>query len=325
MAYIQPEVLAEARKVDLLSYLKATDPSELVKCDGNEYCTRTHDSLKISNGKWFWWSRGIGGVSALDYLVKVRGVDFVTAVEAVTGKAVEIPSFIAPVKKKTYDRMFVPRYTFVCKQAKEYLLDRGIDEAIIDECIARKMIAENVKNGAVMFFGYDEKGTLKHCCSRATDGSSGKKDMAGSDKRYAFKLAINDENTTIRVFESAIDLLSYATMLKDIGKDYRTENLISLSGIYLPREKIEETKMPAPIEHYLATHPSTKKICLYLDNDFAGQRGADALQVILGDEYEVKYIPPPEGKDYNDYLRIKKQINFKNERNETRENSDQKK
>ena len=88
---------------------------------------------------------------------------------------------------------------------------------------------------------------------------------------------------------------------------------------------MEETQIPMPLEHYLVTHPNTKKICLYLDNDFAGQRGADALQVILEDEYEVKYIPPPEGKDYNDYLRIKKQINFKNERNEKRENSDQKK
>ena len=78
-----------------------------------------------------------------------------------------------------------------------------------------------------------------------------------------------------------------------------------------------------PLEHYLATHPNTKKICLYLDNDFAGQRGADALQVILGGKYEVRYIPPPEGKDYNDYLMITKQINFKNERNENRENSDQ--
>ncbi|MBQ9750989.1 MAG: DUF3991 domain-containing protein, partial [Clostridia bacterium] len=267
MAYIQPEVIAEARKVDLFSYLQATDPNELVKCDGNEYCTRTHDSLKISNGKWFWWSRGIGGASALDYLVKVRGVDFLTAVEAVMGKAVEIPSFIAPEKKKVYDRVYVPRYTFACKQAKKYLLDRGIDEAIIDECIARKMIAENVKSGAVMFLGYDEKGTLKHCCSRATDGSTGKKDMAGSDKRYAFKLATNDENTTVRVFESAIDLLSYATMLKEIGKDYRTENLISLSGIYLPREQLSETKIPLPIDHYLATHPNLKRICLYLDND----------------------------------------------------------
>ena len=256
--------------------------------------------------------------------MKVRGVDFLTAVEAVMGKAVEIPSFIAPEKKKTYDRLYVPRHTFSCNQAKKYLLDRGIDEAIIDECIARKMIAENAKNGAVMFLGYDEKGEVKHCCSRATDGSSGKKDMAGSDKRYTFKLATNDENTTVRVFESAIDLLSYATMLKEIGKDYRTENLISLSGIYLPREQLSETKIPLPIDHYLATHPNLKRICLYLDNDFAGQRGANALQVILGDEYEVKYIPPPEGKDYNDYLRIKKQINFKNERNEKRENSDQK-
>ena len=132
MAYIQPEVIAEARKVDLFSYLQATDPNELVKCDGNEYCTRTHDSLKISNGKWFWWSRGIGGASALDYLVKVRGVDFTTAVEAVMGTAVEIPSFITPEKKKTYDRLYVPRHTFSCDQAKKYLLARGIVELDMD-------------------------------------------------------------------------------------------------------------------------------------------------------------------------------------------------
>ena len=98
MAYIQPDEIAKARAVDLLSYLQETDPNELVKCDGNEYCTRTHDSLKISNGKWFWWSRGIGGVSALDYLVKVQGVDFLTAVEKILGEAVEIPSVFMPEK-----------------------------------------------------------------------------------------------------------------------------------------------------------------------------------------------------------------------------------
>ena len=118
--------------MDLFSYLQTTDPNELVKCDGNEYCTRTHDSLKISNGKWFWWSRGIGGASALDYLVKVRGVDFTTAVEAVMGTAVEIPSFITPEKKKTYDRLYVPRHTFSCDQAKKYLLARGIVELDMD-------------------------------------------------------------------------------------------------------------------------------------------------------------------------------------------------
>lgn len=82
---------------------------ELVKRDGNEYCTRTHDSLKISNGKWFWWSRGIGGVSALDYLVKVRGLDFVTAVETILGKTVERPPFFTPTQKQVYDRLYLPR------------------------------------------------------------------------------------------------------------------------------------------------------------------------------------------------------------------------
>ena len=324
MSYIKPEVIAEVRKVDLLSYLKATDPNELVKCDGNEYCTRSHDSLKISNGKWFWWSRGIGGTSALDYLVKVRGVDFLTAVELIMGKAVEIPSVFIPEKKKSYDRIYLPKHTFSCGQSKKYLLARGIDEAIIDECIDKKMIAEDVKSQAVLFLGYDENGEVKHCSSRATDGGSGKKDMAGSDKRYVFKLASNEDNPTVRVFESAIDLLSYATMLKNVGRDYHAENLISLSGIYLPKKKIEDTKIPMPLEHYLSTHPKTKRICLYLDNDFTGKRCADAMQAVLGKRYEVRYIPPPKGKDYNDYLKIIKEARTQNPRKEKGGDSDQK-
>lgn len=65
------------------------EPNNLVRVGGSVYCTREHDSLKISNGKWYWWSRGIGGVSALDYLIKVKDYGFVEAVEALTGGAVE--------------------------------------------------------------------------------------------------------------------------------------------------------------------------------------------------------------------------------------------
>lgn len=74
MPYIAPEVITEARRMDLLTYLRAYEPNELVRFSGNTYTTRTHDSLKISNGKWMWWSRGIRGNSALDYLVKVKGL-----------------------------------------------------------------------------------------------------------------------------------------------------------------------------------------------------------------------------------------------------------
>ena len=70
MPYIPPEVVARAREMDLLTYLRTYEPQELVHFGGSTYCTREHDSLKISNGKWCWFSRGIGGYSALDYLIK---------------------------------------------------------------------------------------------------------------------------------------------------------------------------------------------------------------------------------------------------------------
>ena len=68
MPYIPKDQIAAAREMDLLTYLRRFDPEELIHIGGNTYTTRTHDSLKISNGKWCWWSRNIGGTNALDYL-----------------------------------------------------------------------------------------------------------------------------------------------------------------------------------------------------------------------------------------------------------------
>ena len=87
MPYIPPEVVQEVKRMDLLTYLKNYEPYELVHFSGNTYTTRTHDSLKISNGKWMWWSRGIGGRSALDYLIKVKDYSFLEAVELLAGQA----------------------------------------------------------------------------------------------------------------------------------------------------------------------------------------------------------------------------------------------
>lgn len=47
------------------------------------FSTREHDSLKISNGKWMWWPRGFGGVSALDYLIKVKDIPFTEAMKMI--------------------------------------------------------------------------------------------------------------------------------------------------------------------------------------------------------------------------------------------------
>lgn len=86
MAYFTPEDIQQAKQLDLLTYLQIYEPGQLVKVSGDTYCTKEHDSLKISNGKWHWFSRQIGGKTALDYLVKVRGCSFLEAMETIQGK-----------------------------------------------------------------------------------------------------------------------------------------------------------------------------------------------------------------------------------------------
>ena len=92
MGYVTPEQIAQAKEWDLLTYLQRYDPHQLVHVGGSTYCTREHDSLKISNGKWNWFSRKIGGKTALDYLIKVQGFSFTEAVEALTGPNFSPPS-----------------------------------------------------------------------------------------------------------------------------------------------------------------------------------------------------------------------------------------
>lgn len=125
--YVQldPAVIEQARQMDLLSYLRAYEPNNLVRVGGSVYCTREHDSLKISNGKWFWWSRGIGGVSALDYLIKVKDYGFVEAVEALTGGAVEWTPPQTP-KKDEPKVLLLPPKNKDCNRVMQYLFGRGM-------------------------------------------------------------------------------------------------------------------------------------------------------------------------------------------------------
>ena len=81
--FIPPELVAKAKEMDLLTFLQTYEPDELVRVSPHEYCTRTHDSLKISNGKWMWWSRGFGGKNAVDYLIAVKGLTFYQAVRTI--------------------------------------------------------------------------------------------------------------------------------------------------------------------------------------------------------------------------------------------------
>lgn len=125
--------IERARELDLLTYLQTYEPHELVRISSAVYSTRSHDSLKISNGKWFQWSTGVGGVSALDYLVKVQGMDFVSAVLRV----LECTRYATPTK--TYTPKRAKPTDFVLPAPHEnndrvaaYLTGRGLSEDLLN-------------------------------------------------------------------------------------------------------------------------------------------------------------------------------------------------
>lgn len=106
----------------------------------------------------------------------------------------------------------------------------------------------------------------------------------------------------MHLFEAAIDLLSYATFLKCEGKDYKAENLLSLSGVYQPKKEIKDSKVPIALSIFLEKNPHIKTIYLHLDNDKAGRLCTKTLKELLGNDYEIVDDPPPVGKDFNDFL-----------------------
>lgn len=158
MPYISPEVVEQARQIDLLTYLQSCEPQELVRISGNNYTTRTHDSLKISNGKWMWWSQHIGGYNALDYLVKVKGCSFVEAVETLMGKATVMPTVTVKPKQKAEPKiLLLPDKSASTDKITEYLFGRGIDYSIIQYCIDKGLIFESLPYHNLVCVGFDEK------------------------------------------------------------------------------------------------------------------------------------------------------------------------
>ena len=129
-------------------------------------------------------------------------------------------------------------------------------------------------------------------------------DANGSDKHYSFGIPAAATSDTLHLFESAVDLLSYGTLQKLDDKGWRSENLLSLAGVYKPRAKIEESSLPAALVRYLAEHPHIRHVVLRLDNDATGRIAAETIKTLLPRKYAVTVDiqPPPQGKDYNDCL-----------------------
>ena len=301
MPGVNAEQIEQAKQWDLLSYLQQYEPGELKKTGPHEFCTVTHDSLKISNGKWNWTTRGFGGKTALDYLIKVRDMPFVEAVRTLCGDTALIHS--QPVTRPTEQpRAFVlPEVARCATAAVSYLQRRGIDADIIGRCIQTGIFYESRNYHNCVFVGKDKAGKARFACMRGVMGDY-KADAPGSDKRFNFCLPTTDPACgVLATFESPMDALSLATMRKLQGKPWDKCNYLSLGGT-----------SPLALVQYLYDHPEIKQVYLCLDNDKAGLDGMARIEAAIQEEFPgrpltVERKPPPveHGKDYNELLRAK--------------------
>lgn len=310
------DMIQKAGEMELLTYLQNFEPENLVRFSGDTWTTREHDSLKISNGKWMWWSRGIGGHNALTYLIKVKEMPFAEAVRTLLQKQPEYTEAVhdtyihsvsglneAPKKPELPKKSPNERRVFA------YLIRRRkIDREIVADCVKKGLIYESLPYHNAVFIGYDDRGEIAYAACRAANDTRFMGDAYGSDKRFAFKLSAaggQPGSNKVHIFECAIDALSYATLVKMNGGDWRKLNLLSLGGVAPAKNEQaaqNQSKIPAALEQYLRTHENTECIFLHLDNDSAGRKASEAIRGQLAGKYRVIDNPVPSGKDVNEFL-----------------------
>lgn len=165
------------------------------------------------------------------------------------------------------------------------------------------------------------KNGITYAAYRSLDSNRYMGDCTGSTKEYSFRLGHNTTDNELHLFECAIDALSYATLLNMYGHNWQSYNLVSLAGVYQPKEQIEESTVPIALAKYLKENPNIDTVMLHLDNDYVGRMATKALKIILPKHIKVIDSPPTLGKDVNDFLRIKKGLikpfkyNWRNDKN----------
>lgn len=303
-SYFDKESIQKLREIDLFTYLSIRDPAELVHVSGQTYCTAEHDSLIISNGMWNWFSRGIGGKNAIDYLVLVKDFSFIEACNEVNTIAnIDIKPIRKEIKRKySYNKkeqLEVPNFNRDMSKTKSYLQRRGIENKVIDLFISLGSLKESYKYNNALFIGFDKNNEIRYVNQRSTGEKKFGGDVSGSDKKFAFKYVGSNENKCLKLFEAPIDLMSYMSIKLLNKEEVKQENLLALGGI----SKFKSGNIPVGLEQYFEDYGKPNTIEIYFDRDETGIEGSRNLKKILEKmNIKVQCFYPKNGKDVNDNL-----------------------
>ena len=302
MPGVNKEQIEVAKRMSAIEFLQRYRCGQLVPSGSQgEFQLVEHDSFKINGvtSKFHWKSRDIGGKSALDYLVKVEGVDFV---EAVLTLCEENPQYIPPPSSQEKKKAFaLPPAAANNRRVFAYLIQRGIDRPVIEACVRAGLLYESADYHNAVFVGKDETGVPRYAFLRGTYSKSVKPfraEVPGSDKRFCFFLPPKGGSRKLAVYEAAVETLAHLTLERTADK-YR----LSLGGIYAPEEGATARRFEKPLalEAFLARHPEIEEIEICTNNDYPGRWAAEHIEASYKNQYRIrKSLPEPEGYDYGD-------------------------
>ena len=293
-AFFTQEELAIAKDTDLPDLLSSLGYQ--VKRVGNYHTVREMDSLRVKNRRsWFRYSEGIGGDAiafvqhfcqksfpeAVDYLLDFQGGARSFRASPPVSRREPVPFVLAPP---------APDH----RRVTAYLQKRGIAPQVIRDFIAAGLLYEEAAHHNCVFVGKNSAGQPVFAAMRGTydqNGAAFRGGVPGSDKDTGFRLPCPPEQLRVFVFEAPIDLMSYCTLHRRVKN-----SAVALCCLY-----------DGPLDTYLRDNPHLKQIDLCLDADGPGQAAAERMrQKYTQKGYAVSVHTPPRGKDWNDYLQLRR-------------------
>ncbi|MCL1934862.1 MAG: DUF3991 and toprim domain-containing protein [Defluviitaleaceae bacterium] len=315
-----------AQRQSLISHLEYMGMS--FEKSNSWYRSKEHSSLVINeNNQWHWNSKGLHGnrpVELVKQLLINQGYSekdaFIKAIQDLGGTDYSANSSFSYnygdknsylKKKEDFSKeLDIPNPKGFNNRAIAYLVKtRGIDYEIVKDMIIKGKIYETEKYGNVAFVSSNKIGEPKHIFLRGSitsvEGKSFKKDMSGSDKSYPFVMEGHKNSEYVMVFESAIDVLSHATIHKKQNRDISATHRIALHGI-----------STAGLDRFLQSNPKVKYIIPCMDNDEAGRRANEKITKEFEEKGYIVKKPhvPKDVKDVNEALLKFLKYNFQTNR-----------
>lgn len=174
MAHLEEDIIERAKNTDMIALLESEEGFSFKSIYGErEFKCIEHNSLVVNGNRrrWYWNSRQVGGNNAIDYLVKIRGMNFRDAVLHLVGDREQ--TAYTPIRKAVTENVSVSKPVRFVLPEQAHFPDgrrnysniiaylnkgRGIDMNIINTLIASGQIYQGVQYNGLHIVGYNDEG-----------------------------------------------------------------------------------------------------------------------------------------------------------------------